>query len=199
MFIKAKIAILRGYRFADKVKLFLMAVYSSRPKFRLMTGPFLWLLVKENLINVSINSVFGRIFISLRRLDFDSDYLSMTEIMLENCYKFPYAEEFDIIIDGGGNTGLFSVLCNKAYPRTEVLLFEPLEKNIEITKVNFQINNSQANIKKGIVSLKQGEVDFFISKANNSSFTNDSPYRSKLSVMSYSLVKEISNFTFPVH
>ena len=120
----------------------------------------------------------------------------MTEIMLENCYRVPCDKKFDIIIDGGGNTGLFTVLCNKVYPSTNIIMFEPLETNIEISKIHFKLNNSASEIKQGIISLKEEDVIFYIRDANNSSFEDSQPYTDKRSVRSYNLINEMSRHTF---
>ena len=196
MFIKAKTALAKGDTFSDKVKFFILAAYTSRPKFRFITGVFFKLLIKEGLIKLSVKSDYGKIYVVIRLKDFDSDYLSVTEILLENCYRFPYNKKFDIIIDGGGNTGLYTVLSNKAYPSTNIILFEPLDTNIEISRIHFKLNNSVCEIKQGIISLNEEDVNFYIRNANNSSFEDSEPYTSKVSVKSYNLVNEMSKITF---
>jgi FkbM family methyltransferase len=196
VFKKAKTAFHKGYQFADKVKLLFLAAYTSRPGFRLIINPVIRLLAKGNLIKVSVNSGFGRVVVLLRCPDIESDYLSMTEILLDNCYQFPFDRKFDIIVDGGGNTGLFTVLCNRDYSETNILLFEPLEKNIEISKIHFKLNNAVAEIKKGIISLNEGEVEFYVRNANNSSLDSGTPYNSTVNVTSYNLAKELSKHKF---
>jgi FkbM family methyltransferase len=196
MFIKAKTALEKGYTFSDKIKLFILAAYTSRPKFKVITGIFFKKLIKQGLIKLSLKSDHGRIYVVLRLADFYSDYLSMTEVMLENCYKIPFNKKFDIVIDGGGNTGLFTVLCNKVYPSANIIMFEPLEKNVEISKSHFKLNNSACEIKQGIISLKVGDVSLYIRNANNSSLSDLDPYTDKFNVKSYNLVNELCKHKF---
>lgn len=54
------------------------------------------------------------------------------EVFIDKCYDFPILTAKDpIIIDIGGNTGLFSLRMKQLYPETTVYAFEPFASNFE--------------------------------------------------------------------
>ena len=196
MFIKARIALQKGKGLNDKVKLFIMAAYSSRPRLNFIFKPILSLFIAKNVINVSIKYFTNTIRTQVRLKHFSSDYLSITELVLDNCYQLPINISPDLIVDGGGNTGLFTILCNKIYSNIPVLLFEPVKENIEIINTHLILNNAVCKIYNGIISLKEGGVPFYIRNANNSSFDNIDPYTTEIEVISFKLSNILVNYSF---
>ena len=198
MLSKVKQALRKGYKVSDKFKLLIIAAYSSRPKFRLFTKHLVnSIITKDQKINIALKIPNGYINTSIRWEHFPSDYLSLTEIMIEDCYRILNSrKKYDLIIDGGGNTGLFTVLCNKVYKDVPILLFEPVEENIKIIKFHNNINNSNCKIFTGIISLSGGKRDLYIRNDNNSSFDSNQPYTSIQSVQSFNLPVELSRYNF---
>ena len=142
MFIKAKMALKRGYSLQDKYKLFMLAAYTSRPKLRPILKPVYssFLSNGEIKLRLSIREKGPVVNIILRDEHFFSDYLSMTEVIIDNCYLLPIRITPDLIVDGGSNSGLFSVLCNIIYPGKTIHAFEPMPDNYNRLRRNIEAN-----------------------------------------------------------
>lgn len=85
--------------------------------------------------------------------------LPLYEIFVTKIYdKFISVEEKDVVVDIGGNVGLFSyyAICKGA---SKVYCFEPSPKTCNIIKSNFKFDN--LIIEEAAVSLQDGHVDFF--------------------------------------
>jgi FkbM family methyltransferase len=199
MFIKGKLALKRGSSFSDKFRLLVLAAYTSRPRLRPMLKPIVKSFTERGTIKVDIalaEKSDKNINVYLRDKHFDSDYLSMSELALFNCYHLPIKMKPDIIVDGGGNTGLFTLLCNKYYPGVPVLTYEPVEENIAAINRHLDANNSRCNLFPGIITLKDGDLPFYLRNANNSSFDPHEPYHSQISIRSFNLVNELKSHSF---
>ncbi len=49
-------------------------------------------------------------------------------------------EEGDVVIDIGGNIGMFSIPFAKSFPHVRVICFEPLKQNYDVLKLNVELN-----------------------------------------------------------
>lgn len=198
MFIKLKASLISGKSISDKYKLVILAAYTSRPKWKKYLKQRISAFTKNGLITLELNPVGSNnrsLNVCLRTDHFDSDYLSMYELLLINCYRLPIRGfNPELIVDGGANTGLFTLLNNKIYPTSKILLFEPVEGNLNLIKEHLKINNSKAEIYEGILSSSEGNVKFYIRNANNSSFDSVQPYQECINIFSYNLPNELKKF-----
>lgn len=85
----------------------------------------------------------------------------VNEILVPNLYNADKSATYffsdmnlganDVVIDIGGNIGMFSIPLAKAFPETKILCFEPLSKNFEVLEMNIAKNNI-----KNITAIKKG-------------------------------------------
>lgn len=109
-------------------KLLAMAAARSRPRCRkvclALLRPF------EHSGEVAIRyPCYGRNYVvNVRIADLESDWLSVHELAIRKIY--PIEDRFapDLIIDGGGNTGLFTLLASAAFPTAKVVTCEPVRR-----------------------------------------------------------------------
>ena len=93
MLIKVKQSLRNGYKAIDKIKLVIIAAYSSRANFRFVTKHFVKIIMdKEQKINIALKMPNGIIYTSIRWEHFPSDYLSLTEILLKIVIGYIIAE-----------------------------------------------------------------------------------------------------------
>ncbi|MFT4025160.1 MAG: FkbM family methyltransferase [Flavihumibacter sp.] len=103
-------------------------------RFGILTGLRLFICVRLGKIdNLSIPGVQHPI--SLRRGT--SDIRAFCQIFLYGCYDFPVEKTPRVIVDGGANVGLFTVLMKNRYPDAKIICIEPdpdnfaqLQKNV---------------------------------------------------------------------
>lgn len=198
MFIKAKLSLQKGSSWKDKYKLFILSAYTSRKAIRPLLQPLIRLFSKDKLIKLSFRpeSNAKPVTIFIRKDHFNSDFLSLSELALFNCYKLPVKFNPDIIIDGGGNTGLFTLICSVIYPSQKVLLFEPVKANLDLINRHLLNNNNRCEVFEGLLSLKTEEVPFYIRNANNSSLDPSLPYSSSINIKSFSLPEVLNRYDF---
>ena len=55
--------------------------------------------------------------------------------------------EPNFFIDVGANSGIYSLLVGKSYPKIRIFSFEPIKKTFEVLKKNISINNFKNQIK----------------------------------------------------
>jgi FkbM family methyltransferase len=82
----------------------------------------------------------------------------------------------DIVIDGGGNIGLFSLRAAAAYPSAKVVICEPLPRNIEQIQRHLGVNGVQAEILPNCLGGTRRTIPFYCRGANESSFDAAGPY-----------------------
>ena len=103
--------------------------------------------------------------------------LCVTDIyLLERDYK-P-----DLVVDGGGNVGLFSLRAAAAYPATKIVICEPLPRNIEQIQRHLDENDIQADILPKCLGGTRRTIPFYCRGANESSFDAVVPYDSVLEI-----------------
>ncbi|MBX3256529.1 MAG: FkbM family methyltransferase [Chitinophagaceae bacterium] len=199
MFEKAIRSSKSGWGIKNKLKLLALAAYTSRSGSRWLTGPFIEAQYIEGQMKLKLkipSKSNDSIEVLVRREHFESDYQSLSELVLFNCYKMPVAFQPDIIIDGGGNTGLFTILANKFYPDIPILLFEPLVSNMRIIEEHLKINGGKCVPYNGIITNSEGELPFYVRHANTSSFDPKDPYTEVLFVKSFSLQERLKEYSF---
>jgi FkbM family methyltransferase len=199
MFEKAIQSLKAGWRFKDKFTLLTLAAYTSRTSSRwatkfLIDRAFFNDRIKLKLNIPNIENEYVEVLI--RKEDFESDYQGICELILFNCYTMPLKFQPEIIVDGGGNTGLFTLLANRFYPECPILLFEPLESNLKIIGEHLALNKAKCISYKGIITDQDGEFPFYIREANTSSFDSSDPYTDVIYVKSFNLYDQLNTYSF---
>jgi FkbM family methyltransferase len=181
MFTQAR-NIIRRTSGLSRVKLLLAAASFSRPW---LAGPcslFLRLLSRNGKLSIRYrtNALQRKIFLRMAHLE--SDFCSAIELAVGDCYCLGGIREPTFIVDGGGNTGLFTLAALAHWPQAEVVICEPVPDNLAILKEHLAINNAQAEILPVCLGGAAGRARFYCREANQGSFDADLPYRSVIDV-----------------
>ena len=82
-------------------------------------------------------------FFSMRYAN-EADYLIGGELIKE-VYEVPNFQP-KLIIDGGGNIGMFSIQANSYFPQAQLVVYEPDSNNFEQLKKNLKLNQIEGEI-----------------------------------------------------
>lgn len=90
----------------------------------------------------------------------------------------------DIIIDAGGNTGLFTLAACTRWPSSEITCYEPMPENIEIIKKHLELNGFLNRVKliPAAIGDSNRKSKFFIRDANRGSLDNALEYGDSIEV-----------------
>jgi FkbM family methyltransferase len=173
------------------LKMLLMAAATSRPYLRgiclALLGPF----IRDGEIAVHYQC-YGRSFTAYVRLsDFESDWQSVSEIALHRIYEIEPGFSPDLVIDGGGNTGLFSLFASAAFPAAKIVVAEPVPRNLVQIAKHLRINSVDAEVQPVCIGGRQRTIPFYLREANKGSFDPGLPYSSRLDVPVHTLVSLI--------
>lgn len=168
-------------------KLLLMAARFSRPKYKNLC---LWLLQPfvrngEVLVRYRCYDRFMKVFI--RMSDLESDYMSTLELGVIGVYRLEGSFQPDLVIDGGGNIGLFTLRAAAFVSRyhgspVKFVICEPVPSNINQIKKNLKINEVQADLMQVCLGGTYRVIPFYCREANQSSFDPVKAYASVMEV-----------------
>jgi FkbM family methyltransferase len=88
----------------------------------------------------------------------------------------------DLIIDGGGNTGLFTLYAAAVYPSAQVVACEPVPRNLAQIEKHLRINHVAAEVKPVCIGGSERKIPFYVREANQGSFDPGLPYSSQIDV-----------------
>jgi hypothetical protein len=66
--------------------------------------------------------------------DLRSDLQSALELGVDDCYCLGRLKEPEFVVDGGGNTGLFTLAACARWPKASIVVCEPVPANLKILK-----------------------------------------------------------------
>ena len=142
---------------------------------------------------------FGQRRVAFLRMEhLDSDLQSALELAAGDCYRLNTLSEPDLIIDGGANTGLFSLAATARWPGVPIEAFEPVPDNVAVVKSHLALNglDGQVHVHAAALSGRDGAVDFFVRAANQGSFDPTLPWTSLIKVPQFSLRTFLEGRTF---
>jgi FkbM family methyltransferase len=154
----------------SSLKLLLVVTFYSRPRFEALAHALLRPFVHNGMISIRYRCYerFYRTF--LRTSDLQADYLSTRELCVNDVYYLDRSFKSDLVIDGGGNIGLFSLRAAAAYPSAKIVICEPLPRNIEQIQRHLDLNGVQAEILPNCLGGTHRTIPFYCREANESSF-----------------------------
>ena len=179
--------ILRTGSLLDNYKLILAVGVSSRPKYR---GLFLGMLqpfVRNGEIKIRLRCYESVHTIFLRLSDLSSDCMSTLELAVRDIYRLDRSFQPDLVIDGGGNIGLFTLRAAASLPAsarasTLFVVCEPLPRNVEQIQKHLQVNEVSATCLPYCLGGTRRAIPFYCREAHASSFKADAPYKSVMEI-----------------
>ncbi|HZY63293.1 MAG TPA: FkbM family methyltransferase [Edaphobacter sp.] len=119
--------------------------------------------------------------------DLQSDYMSVLELGVIDVYHLDHGFHPDLVIDGGGNIGMFTLraaacLTPQGDSPIRFVVCEPVPTNIKQIRKNLEINRIEANILPVCLGGAHRTIPFYCREANQSSFDSSKPYTSQIEV-----------------
>jgi FkbM family methyltransferase len=134
----------------------------------------------------------------VRVSDLESDVLSVLELSVKDTYDLDLGFRPEVVIDGGGNIGLFTLRAAAAtasIDRSPVkfVVCEPLPRNIEQIQKHIDVNKIPAEIVTGCLGGSHRSIPFYCREAIHSSFDPRKPYTSVIDIPVYTLQDAIGS------
>jgi FkbM family methyltransferase len=111
-----------------------------------------------------------------------SDLCSALELAVGDCYRLDRVGPPEFVVDGGGNTGLFTLAASARWPKARIVVCEPVPSNLEILSENLNLNGIRANIRPVCLGGAPGRTNFYCREANQGSFTPNLPHNAVIEV-----------------
>ena len=168
-------------------KLLLLAAASSRPGLRTLSFALLRPFIHHGDVAIRYKCQGRSYTVFIRMDDVYSDYLSVYELEVRHIYHIDPDFAPDMVIDCGGNTGLFTLDAAARYPSARIVVCEPVPRNLDRIRRHFQSNNVVAEVLPVCIGGRRRVIPFYVREANQGSFEPNKPYTSKLEVEVLSL------------
>jgi FkbM family methyltransferase len=165
----------------SSLKLILAVATSSRPKYR---GVFLRLLqpfVRNGELTLSYRCYERVNKTTVRMSDLQADCLSTLELGVSDTYQVERNFRPELVIDGGGNIGLFTLRAVASIPpgtetQVKFVICEPLPRNIDQIHKHLEMNGIDAELMPFCLGGTRRSVPFYCRAANESSFDSHEAY-----------------------
>ena len=154
----------------------------SRP---LLAGPcslLLRRLARHGKLEIEYRTNGQRRRIFLRTSQLRSDLYSALELAVGDCYRLGVLPEPEVIIDGGGNTGLFTLAAAARWPHAKIIICEPVPDNLSVLREHLRLNHLNAEILPICLGAAPGRASFYCRAANEGSFSRELPFTSEIEV-----------------
>jgi len=161
-------------------KLLLVAATFSRPRFRIIWQTLLRPFVRNREIQIRYWCVRRYLRVFLRNSDLSSDFQATLELCARDSYRLDRGFHPDLVIDGGGNVGLFTLrvaaMESSAERPPRFVIYEPLPHNSNQCKRHLEINQVTAEIVNACLGGTRRSIPFYCREAIDSSFDPTKPY-----------------------
>jgi FkbM family methyltransferase len=136
----------------------------------------------------------------IRLSDLQSDLQSVFELTLRDNYDLDLGFCPELVIDAGGNIGLFTLRAAAGTAAAngspaELVICEPLKRNLKQIERHMRLNHVQAKTLAGCIGGFHRSIAFYCRAALDSSFEPDKPYDNVVDVPVYTLEDAIGNST----
>lgn len=167
-------------------KLILAVGTTTRPKYRPLLLAFLRPFVRNGEFSIRYRCYerFNKSY--LRISDLAADVLSTRELCVSDAYRLERNFRPDVVIDGGGNIGLFTLRAAAALgshgSSPKFVICEPVPRNITQIEKHLQMNGVQAEVVPCCLGGSRRTISFYCRGANESSFDSSLPYDSVIEI-----------------
>lgn len=181
-FPQARIILKAALSPASKYKMLVMAAAFSRPRHRALCMSLLWPFIQRGEIAVRYRC-HGRQYVArVRTMDLQSDWMSVFELAVKGVYPIEIGFSPDLIIDGGGNTGMFTLISSAAFPSAKIVTCEPVPRNLQQIEKHLRMNHVAADVVPVCIGGSERKIHFYVREANQGSFDPELPYTSRIDV-----------------
>ncbi len=170
----------------SSLKLLPAAAASSRPRSRELCHRLLQPFLHEGEFSIRYRCYERYLTAMLRMGDLSADFLSVKELALGDVYQVERGFKPDLVIDGGGNIGLFTLrawaMTPPGKPAPRMIVVEPVPRNIAQIRKHLALNGIDAEVLPNCLGGTAREITFYCRAANESSFDPALPYDSSTAI-----------------
>lgn len=161
-------------------KLLMVAGTYTRPRYRTIWRGLLRPFIHKNEISIRYWCVHRYLRMLLRESDLSSDFQAALELCARDTYNLDQGFHPDLVIDGGGNIGLFTLRVAAiealASRPPKFVIYEPLPHNSDQCQRHLEINGIKAEIVNACLGGTRRSIPFYCREAIDSSFDPTKPY-----------------------
>lgn len=166
----------------SRLRLLAATASYSRPWFAGLCSVFLRSSAREGKLAIHYRTNNQRRKMIMRLEHLQSDLCSALELAVSDCYCLERLNAPEFVVDGGGNTGLFTLAASARWPTAQFIICEPVPANLEILRENLALNGLEAQVMPVCLGATPGLARFFCREANQGSFSPDLPFRAVIDV-----------------
>jgi FkbM family methyltransferase len=174
--------IIRHSSGSSRLKLLAAAASYSRPLLAGACSLLLRRLARDGRLEIEYRTYNQSRHIFLRTSQLRSDLYSALELAVGDCYRLHVLPKPELIIDGGGNTGLFTLAATSRWQQAKVIICEPVPDNLAVLEEHLKLNQIRAEVLPICLGAAAGHARFYCRAANEGSFSNELPYASEMEV-----------------
>lgn len=164
------------------LKLLLLLAMSSRPRL----GPFcefmLRFFVRDGEIPIHYEVRGRNLEARIRRAFQAGDTRSLQEQVVEQAGMLDSTLPPELIVDGGGNIGLFTLNAAQLNPAARLVVCEPVPHNIAHIHRHLALNRMTAAVRPVCLGGSRRRITFYTRDADQGSFDPTQPYHGTLEV-----------------
>lgn len=161
-------------------KLLCVAANFSRPQFRSVWQSLLRPFIHKGEIDIRYWCVTQYRTMFLRLPELESDFQSALELGARDTYHLDTGFHPDLVIDGGGNIGLFTLrvaaIESAATRPPRFVIYEPVPHNSAQCQRHLEVNRVDAEIVNACLGGTRRSIPFYCRSAIDSSFDPAKPY-----------------------
>ena len=161
-------------------KLLLVSGTFTRPRFRFLWQTLLRPFIQNKEVAIRYWCVHRYMRVFLRMRELNSDNQAALELCCRDTYHLDHDYHPDLVIDGGGNIGLFTLrvaaMESLAHHPPKFVIYEPLPHNSDQCRKHFDINKVNAEIVNACLGGTRRSIPFYVRGAIDSSFDPAKPY-----------------------
>jgi FkbM family methyltransferase len=167
-------------------KLLLTEASFSRPKYREVCWTLLNPYVRDGNLSLRYHCYGQSMTCYLRLQELESDLCTALELCIRDAYDLDRGFKPDVVVDGGGNIGLFTLraaaLVAAGGGKSRFVICEPVPENLAQIEKNMKANRIEAEIVSACLGGERGSIPFYCREAIQSSFDPKKPYNSVVQV-----------------
>jgi FkbM family methyltransferase len=180
-------------------KLLLTTAIFTRPRYQAVWRALLQPFIHNGEISVRYRCAKRYVTMFLRVSDLLSDLQCALELAVRDTYHLDPDFQPDLVIDGGGNIGLFTLRAAATFASSsnspaKFVICEPMAHNIQQIQRHLDINQMEAEIMRGCLGGTRRSMPFYCRESINSSFDPAKPYDSVIDIPVHLLEGAIGSY-----
>jgi len=179
-------------------KLLLVTALFTRPKYEGVWRALLRPFIHNGEIVVRYQCAKRYVTMFLRVSHLSSDLQCALELAVRDAYNLDHEFRPDLVIDGGGNIGLFTLraaaIASSVNCPAKFVVCEPMAHNIEQIQRHLEVNKMNAEILHGCLGGTRRTMPFYCRESISSSFDPAKPYDSVIDIPVYLLDDAIGSY-----